>query len=556
MQGSSSTSATFPAAAATGSLAAHGYAAALAALPAHGHRGGRRRGGQGEPLMDRAGLVADVAGGDAEGVAEVLRVVAGGAGEGDVSALMVRDGHDLEDPAQPAGGVEVSPGLVALVVLLEEPHDGKVRGNVVLRQGDGEVLVGRSRVRLEVLLGHGRRHLGRLLGVDQVQVGGELKVGDALDAQDLVVQEVLVVRPTPSAASCMRDLALHRGGGGRLRFGVVLVVVVAVAVAGVAVVGGGGVAVDAVAQHVLVGGERGRVVVQRQLLVGEELVDAVDGAVLLGGGAGLFRLPQGRRAVGIQGPARRRGRPVVLALVALALLAVGEDLEILGVLAQPSRSLAVGAAGAGGVGQAELVGIEQQGVGVVNLQHFLFPVQAVLLLREAVDQPVAERLGQGSVLPPGRLDLLEIANLNQVLHLVNEVGEPDSRHVHEAPGAVGMDRRPLGLPVFLEQLGRLLESVGAVRVEALHEADLVLDLLQLVAIREVSVALQLVIHGREAFNECLSLAVTLGLGGRGRRRTVESGAHGRGDSFARLHCEKSGSGEANGAQRGCQFTAT
>jgi hypothetical protein len=107
---------------------------------------------------------------------------------------------------------------------------------------------------------------------------------------------------------------------------------------------------------------------------------------------------------------------------------------------------------------------------------------------------------------------LEVADLNQVLHLVNEVREADSRHVHEASGAIGVYWRPLGLSVFLEQLGRLLEGVGGVRVEALHKADLVLDLLQLVAVGEVSVALQLVVHDRQALNEGLALAVTLGLG--------------------------------------------
>lgn len=110
------------------------------------------------------------------------------------------------------------------------------------------------------------------------------------------------------------------------------------------------------------------------------------------------------------------------------------------------------------------------------------------------------------------LHKLEVADLNQVLHLVNEVWEADARHVHEASGAIGVHWRPLGLSVFLEQLGRLLEGVGSVRVEALHKADLVLDLLQLVAVGEVSVALQLVVHDGQAFNEGLALAVTLGLG--------------------------------------------
>jgi hypothetical protein len=110
---------------------------------------------------------------------------------------------------------------------------------------------------------------------------------------------------------------------------------------------------------------------------------------------------------------------------------------------------------------------------------------------------------------------LEVADLNQILHLVNEVWEADSRHVHEASGAISMYRRPLGLSVFLKQVGRLFESVGAIRVEALDKADFVLDFLQLVAVSEVSVALQLVVHDRQTLNEGLSLAVTLGLGGCG-----------------------------------------
>lgn len=59
-----------------------------------------------------------------------------------------------------------------------------------------------------------------------------------------------------------------------------------------------------------------------------------------------------------------------------------------------------------GVGQAELIGIQEQGVGVIDLEDFLLTIEPVLLLCEGIDESVAERIREGPVFAPGCLDLV------------------------------------------------------------------------------------------------------------------------------------------------------
>lgn len=66
----------------------------------------------------------------------------------------------------------------------------------------------------------------------------------------------------------------------------------------------------------------------------------------------------------------------------------------------------MGTARTGGVGDAELVGVEQQGGGIGNLKCLLLLVQSKLFRRDGVDQSVAKRLRQGSVLSVRRLHLV------------------------------------------------------------------------------------------------------------------------------------------------------
>lgn len=90
----------------------------------------------------------------------------------------------------------------------------------------------------------------------------------------------------------------------------------------------------------------------------------------------------------------------------LALLIIGKQLEIFGVLSQSGGSLSVGATRARGISETELVGIKQQGVGIVYLQDLLLPIQSVLLLRQGIDQAITQGICQGAVLALGRLDLV------------------------------------------------------------------------------------------------------------------------------------------------------
>lgn len=58
----------------------------------------------------------------------------------------------------------------------------------------------------------------------------------------------------------------------------------------------------------------------------------------------------------------------------------------------------MGASGAGGVVDAKLVGMEEQSRRITNLQRFLLLAQAELLVRNRVDQSVADGGGQSLVL--------------------------------------------------------------------------------------------------------------------------------------------------------------
>lgn len=88
------------------------------------------------------------------------------------------------------------------------------------------------------------------------------------------------------------------------------------------------------------------------------------------------------------------------------------------------------------------------------------------------------------------------------------------------------------------KLGDHVEGLGVVRVEALDEVGVKLDLLELITVCHVLFALEFVIHRGETVNQGLATSISLGLrGGRWRRAsTVCFAAHGSGyGSFARSH---------------------
>lgn len=72
---------------------------------------------------------------------------------------------------------------------------------------------------------------------------------------------------------------------------------------------------------------------------------------------------------------------------------------------------------------------------------------------------------------------LKVANFNQILDLANEVRESDTSHVEKASGIFSVNRRALGVGMFPLELRDDLEDLWIVRVEALDEIDVELDLL-------------------------------------------------------------------------------
>jgi hypothetical protein len=72
---------------------------------------------------------------------------------------------------------------------------------------------------------------------------------------------------------------------------------------------------------------------------------------------------------------------------------------------------------------------------------------------------------------------LKVANFNQILDLTNEVRESDTSHVEEASGIFSVHWRALGVGMLPLKLRDDLKDLGIVRVEALDEIDVELDLL-------------------------------------------------------------------------------
>lgn len=61
--------------------------------------------------------------------------------------------------------------------------------------------------------------------------------------------------------------------------------------------------------------------------------------------------------------------------------------------------------------EAELIGVEKKGVGVVDLEHLFLPVQSVLLLGKSVDETIAEGHAQCLVFTPSRFNLVSVGVL-------------------------------------------------------------------------------------------------------------------------------------------------
>ncbi|KAI6769939.1 hypothetical protein HG530_004568 [Fusarium avenaceum] len=75
------------------------------------------------------------------------------------------------------------------------------------------------------------------------------------------------------------------------------------------------------------------------------------------------------------------------------------------------------------------------------------------------------------------VNALKVANFNKILDLANEVRESDTSHVEKASGIFSIHWRALGVGMFPLEPRNDLKDLWIVRVEALDEIDVELDLL-------------------------------------------------------------------------------
>jgi hypothetical protein len=255
---------------------------------------------------------------------------------------------------------------------------GKVHGEVGVERGAGRaaggVRVGRD------LAGHGGRGVGRRVGV--IEGVGHVAVG--------VVE------------------------GGVVR-GVVGVVVGAVCM-GCAV--GGGV-LRLARLHLgeeVAGSCCGLVQGHVELLFGEEAVEGVGGGFELGVDGARFGLAVGRADAELDAAGGARRLLVLLEELPLALVLGGHFLRLAKLVAGPAcLARRLGTAGAGGVPDAELVGVEEHGVAVREVQLLLFALEPGRPRLYACHEALAHRGCEQLVLLFGDLDLVKVRVLDFVL---------------------------------------------------------------------------------------------------------------------------------------------
>lgn len=131
---------------------------------------------------------------------------------------------------------------------------------------------------------------------------------------------------------------------------------------------------------------------QVELLLGEERVDGVDGGGLEGGGT------PGTISGGGHAIAGGRAKVVVgeLALALAVSLAHSVQIFLFSVAGESSLAAGMVAAGAGGVGDAKLARMEEEGIGVCNVELFFFLHQALTFTGEGLEETFTE--GTGHVL--------------------------------------------------------------------------------------------------------------------------------------------------------------
>lgn len=109
---------------------------------------------------------------------------------------------------------------------------------------------------------------------------------------------------------------------------------------------------------------------------------------------------------------------------------------------------------------------------------------------------------------------MRIAVLDEILNLLDEVLELGARHLDQGARVLGQGLGRLGLGVLAPEVGNGVEHIGVVGVETLYEGGVDLDLLELIAVGEVSVPLELVVEEGQFLVDELTLPLPLRLGRR------------------------------------------
>lgn len=136
------------------------------------------------------------------------------------------------------------------------------------------------------------------------------------------------------------------------------------------------------------------VCMRAELLVGEQRVDRVCGRHLLLcnfnlvslGGSGITRVPRGRACLLFWG--------LALALVQLRDDAIAQFIQVDAVTSVSGLAVAVNTSGACGVCDAKLIGVEEKGIGVCDIELLLFAHETSTLAGDVLHQSFAEGGGQ------------------------------------------------------------------------------------------------------------------------------------------------------------------
>ena len=107
---------------------------------------------------------------------------------------------------------------------------------------------------------------------------------------------------------------------------------------------------------------------------------------------------------------------------------------------------------------------------------------------------------------------LKVSLFDEIAHILGPVVERGACHVQQLPCILGQGTRSRHTSMLFKRIFKFGEGIRPIRVEALHECCIDLDLLKLIAIYRISIARELFFQGDDAIGNELPFAISLGLG--------------------------------------------